>query len=408
MNNSVERLIRYCRIDTQSDPKSGTHPSTAKQFDLANLLVKELLELGLRDASVDEHCYVYAHLPSNLDHPAKTVGFIAHMDTAPDYSGTGVEPCIIENYDGNDIVHSNGLVTRMKDFPYMRSLTGKTLVVTDGNTLLGADDKAGITAIMETLVYYRDNPDEPHGNIAVAFTPDEEIGQGSMFFDVTKMNADFAYTVDGDDVACYSDETFNACSAEVTVKGRAIHPGEAKNKQKNAALIAARYAALLPEYLIPAHTEGREGFIHLGSIHGDMSKAGMEYILRDHDSDKLEGYRKLMRDAALFLNEQYGEGTISVTFEDTYRNMKDVLKDYPEVSALAEQAIRKAGYEPREVAVRGGTDGSNISFMGLPCPNLGDGGGNFHGPHEYCVAEELDDASRIIRFIVSMTAEEPV
>lgn len=404
--SAAERLIRYCKINTQSDPDSGTHPSAEREFDLARLLVQELKELGLTDVLLDEHGYVYAHLPSNLDRPVRTVGFIAHMDTAPDFSGEGVNPRVIEHYDGGDIVLNEQRTTQVRDFPHMKELKGKTLIVTDGTTLLGADDKAGITCIMEALAYYQANPDVKHGPIAAAFTPDEEIGEGAMFFDVAKMNADFAYTMDGDTVAVMSDETFNAASAEVQVQGFSIHPGEAKNKLKNAARIAAEYISLLPAEQTPEHTEGREGFIHLTGMKGATEQASLSFILRDHDRAKLAEKKKLMESAAEYLNRKYGEGTVTAVITDSYRNMKEVLADCPEVSEIALRAIRDIGYEPQVVPVRGGTDGSNISFMGLPCPNLGAGGGNFHGPYEYCVVEELEDAVKLILRIAALTAEE--
>ncbi len=404
--SAAERLIRYCKINTQSDPDSGTHPSAEREFDLARLLVQELKELGLTDVLLDEHGYVYAHLPSNLDRPVRTVGFIAHMDTAPDFSGEGVNPRVIEHYDGGDIVLNEQRTTQVKDFPHMKELKGKTLIVTDGTTLLGADDKAGITCIMEALAYYQAHPEVKHGPIAAAFTPDEEIGEGAMFFDVAKMNADFAYTMDGDTVAVMSDETFNAASAEVQVQGFSIHPGEAKNKLKNAARIAAEYISLLPAEQTPEHTEGREGFIHLTGMKGATEQAFLSFILRDHDRAKLAEKKKLMESAAEYLNRKYGEGTVAVKVSDSYRNMKEVLADCPEVSEIALRAIRDIGYEPQVVPVRGGTDGSNISFMGLPCPNLGAGGGNFHGPYEYCVVEELEDAVKLILRIAALTAEE--
>ncbi len=404
--SAAERLIRYCKINTQSDPDSGTHPSAEREFDLARLLVQELKELGLTDVLLDEHGYVYAHLPSNLDRPVRTVGFIAHMDTAPDFSGEGVNPRVIEHYDGGDIVLNGQRTTQVRDFPHMKELKGKTLIVTDGTTLLGADDKAGVTCIMEALAYYQANPDVKHGPIAAAFTPDEEIGEGAMFFDVAKMNADFAYTMDGDTVAVMSDETFNAASAEVKVQGFSIHPGEAKNKLKNAARIAAEYISLLPAEQTPEHTEGREGFIHLTGMKGATEQASLSFILRDHDRAKLAEKKKLMESAAEYLNRKYGEGTVTAVITDSYRNMKEVLADCPEVSEIALRAIRDIGYEPQVVPVRGGTDGSNISFMGLPCPNLGAGGGNFHGPYEYCVVEELEDAVKLILRIAALTAEE--
>lgn len=403
--SAAERLAEYCRIDTQSDPASGTHPSSEKEFNLAKVLVKQLQELGLKDAELDEHCYIYAHLDSNLDHEAKTVGFIAHMDTAPDFSGSDVNPQIIENFDGNDIVLKNGRVTKMADFPAMKNLKGKTLMVTDGNTLLGADDKAGIVSIMEALAYWKEHPEERHGRIAVSFTPDEEIGEGPMFFDVKRLGADFAYTMDGDAVNVMSDETFNAVSAIVDIEGFSIHPGEAKNRMINAAAVGCEFQAGLPEALTPEHTEGREGFIHLTGFNGRTESAHLGYILRDHDAGKIEDKKKLMEALAAYLNVKYGEGTVKISFTESYRNMKEVLSGHPEVSGTARDAIEALGMTPENVPVRGGTDGSQISFMGLPCPNLGTGGGNFHGPYEYCVLEELDMASRVIRKIAELTAE---
>lgn len=404
--STAERLMRYCRYDTQSDPDSGTHPSSEKQFVLAEQLVQELKVLGLEDAAVDEHCYVYAHLPANTETSCPTIGLIAHMDTAPDFSGANVKPRLIEHYDGEDIRLSDTMVTHVSAFPQLKQFKGKSLIVTDGTTLLGADDKAGIAAIMEAMRYYHEHPEVMHGPIAVSFTPDEEIGEGSLFFDTAKMNADYAFTVDGDTISEYSDETFNAATVTVTIKGLAVHPGEAKNKMKNAALIAVEYAGLLPDWLTPSHTEGREGFIHLTSISGDIAEAELEYILRDHDYAKLESYYREMEQAAALVKARYGEETIALSFKESYRNMKDVLKDHPEVSELAERAIRAIGYEPRNVAVRGGTDGSHISFMGLPCPNIGNGGGNFHGPYEYCVVEELEDTVRLIRKMAELTMED--
>ncbi len=404
--SAAERLASYCRIDTQSDPASGTHPSSKKEFDLADVLVKQLKELGLEDAVLDEHCYIYAHLESNLDHETKTVGFIAHMDTAPDFSGTGVNPRIIKDYDGEDIVLKEGVVTKVSDFPYMKTLKGKTLMVTDGNTLLGADDKAGITAIMEALVYWKEHPEAKHGRIAVAFTPDEEIGEGPMFFDVKQLGADLAYTMDGDAVHVMSDETFNAASAEIKAKGFSIHPGEAKDRMINAAAACCDFQASLPEAMTPEHTEGKEGFIHLISFEGNTEEAHMGYILRDHDAGKLEEKKQLMQDLVSYINRKYGEGTLSIEIKDSYHNMKEVLKDHPEVSGIAWKAIEDCGLVPENVPIRGGTDGSQISFMGLPCPNLGTGGGNFHGRYEYCVMEELETAVKVIIRIAELVSQE--
>ena len=404
---AAERLIRYCQIDTQSDPANeDVTPSTEKQFDLAKVLKQELEELGLEEVSLDEHCYVYAKLPGNLDHQVKTVGFIAHMDTAPDFSGKDVKPRIIEDFDGNDIVLNENVVMKMDSFPWMRELKGKRLMVTDGNTLLGADDKAGITCIMEALVYLKEHPEVKHGEIAVAFTPDEEIGNGPKYFDIEKFGADFAYTMDGGTVRELSDETFNAASAVVTFKGFSIHPGEAKDRMINAALAASEYACSLPAHMIPAHTEGREGFIHLHNMKGDCEEAVLEYIIRDHDLSKLEDKKEVMRLAADFINAKYGTEVASVTFRDSYRNMKEILDQYPEVSEYARKAIGMLGYEIVHEPVRGGTDGAQLSFRGLPCPNLGAGGGNFHGRYEYCVVDELEEARTVILNIVQLVAGE--
>ncbi len=405
--SAAERLIRYCQIDTQSDPSNEEQtPSSEKQFDLARVLEQELKELGLQDVSLDEHCYVYGKVPSNLDHEVRTVGFIAHMDTAPDFSGTDVKPRIIENFDGNDIALNDEVTLKMDDFPWMRELRGKRLMVTDGNTLLGADDKAGITCIMEVLVYLKEHPEIKHGPISIGFTPDEEIGNGTKFFDIEKFGADFAYTMDGGVVYELSDETFNAASAKVTFKGFSIHPGEAKNRMINAARTAMEFAGMLPEYMTPEHTEGREGFIHLHEMKGDCESAFLEYIIRDHDHSLLEEKKELMRKAADYINEKYGEGTADCQFRDSYRNMKEILDQYPDVVKIAEKAINELGYAVKNEPVRGGTDGANLSFNGLPCPNLGAGGGNFHGRYEYCVLDELEEARTLILNIIRLVSEE--
>ena len=405
--SAQERLMRYCSIDTQSDPNNeGETPSSQKQFDLARMLVKELKELGLEDVELDEHCYVYGRLPSNLGHPSKTVGFLAHMDTAPDFSGANVKPRIIEGFDGCDIQLNEEVVLRMDDFPAMRNLKGKTLMVTDGNTLLGADDKAGITCIMEALEYLKTNKDTPHGDIAIAFTPDEEIGNGPKYFNVEKFNADFAYTMDGGTVSELSSETFNAASAEVEFNGFTIHPGSAKGKMINAASVACEFNSLLPRHMRPEHTEGRDGFIHLISMSGACEHALLSYILRDHDAGLLEKKKDILKNAASYLNSVYGEGTIKVDIRDSYRNMKEVIDANPECIVIATQAMKRLGITPLCEPVRGGTDGARLSFMGLPCPNLGNGGGNFHGRYEYCVMEELEMARDVILNIVDLIAKE--
>ena len=404
--SSEERLIRYCRIDTQSDPAhEDVTPSTQKQFDLARVLEKELKELGLEDVTLDEHCYVYGRLPANTEKNVKTVGFIAHMDTAPDFSGTNVNPRIIENFDGNDIALNPEVTLKMEDFPWMRELKGKRLMVTDGTTLLGADDKAGIVSIMEALVWMKEHPEFIHGDISVGFTPDEEIGNGPKYFDVKKFNADFAYTMDGGTVCELADETFNAASAQAVFKGFSIHPGEAKDRMINAALAAVKFAAMLPGHAVPEHTEGREGFIHLHNMEGDCESAKLSYILRDHDGAKLEEKKELIRKTADYINAMYGTEVCTVTIRDSYRNMKEVLDQHPQAVDTARAVMEELGLQVQNTPVRGGTDGSQITFMGLPCPNLGCGGGNFHGRYEYCVMEELEMAREVILGIIRHTAE---
>ena len=401
----VERFINYARIDTTSDPYSTTKPSTMKQFDLAKVLVEELKELGIKDAAVDEKCFVYGHLEANTETEAPTVGFIAHMDTAPEYSGTGVNPRVIENYDGEDI-DLGSTVTRTADFPGLKALKGKTLIVTDGNTLLGGDDKAGIAAIMDTLQYYQDHPEEKHGRIAVAFTPDEEIGTGIHGFDIDRFGAKFAYTLDGGQVWMYCDETFNAVSAVVEIQGFSIHPGAAKDKMINASNVGMEYHGMFPAHMRPEHTEGREGYIHLTKFEGSTDHAVMEYIIRDHDAKKLDEKTELMQRAEKFINELYGEGTCTLTLTQQYRNMKEIVDQYPEVSRFAMESIRELGYEPGIEAARGGTDGAQLCFRGLPCPNLGTGDRNAHGRYEFVVVEEMRQASELIRKVIAKVLAE--
>lgn len=404
--SAVERLIRYCKVDTQSNPENeSVTPSSEKEFDLARILEKELKELDVQDVTLDEHCYVYGWLPSNIDKKVPTVGFIAHMDTAPDYSGTNVKPRIIENFDGNDIVLNETMVTKMEDFPEMKLAKGKTLVVTDGTTLLGADDKAGVTSIMEALSYLKEHPEVKHGKIAIGFTPDEEIGNGPKYFDIEKFGADFAYTMDGGTVREISDETFNAASAIVTFKGFSIHPGSAKDKMINAASIACSYQNLLPEHARPEHTEGRDGFIHLTSMEGCTEEATLSYIIRDHDLNKLNEKKELMKKTCEYINVVYGEGACSIEIKDAYHNMKEVLDQHPDALKYAYQAFEQLGITPLHEPVRGGTDGAELSLRGLPCPNLGVGGGNFHGPYEYCVVEELEQAREVVLKIIENIAK---
>ena len=405
MMKAEERLIRYACVPTMSDPDSSTSPSSSKQLVLGKMLVEELKELGIDDAYMSEFGYVYGHLPSNIDKDVQTVGFVAHMDTSPDFNDEGAKPRIIRNYDGKDIELCPGVVTKIEDFPQMVDLKGKDIIVTDGSTLLGADDKAGITAIMQALEYYHEHPEVKHGPISIAFTPDEEIGRGTEHFDIDAFHADFGYTMDGGEIKYYCDETFNAASAVLTVHGFSIHPGSAKDKMINAQNVAIEFHSLLPAYMRPEHTENRDGFIHLTRMSGSCNDAELEYIIRDHDASKLEDKIQLMERSAEWINDLYGEGTVELKIERSYRNMKEIISKHPEVSDIAWTALEELGITPELEPARGGTDGANLSYMGLPCPNLGTGAGNMHGRYEYCCINELEQASELIRIIVRKVME---
>ncbi len=405
MMKAEERLIRYACVPTMSDPDSSTSPSSSKQLVLGKMLVEELKELGIDDAYMSEFGYVYGHLPSNIDKDVQTVGFVAHMDTSPDFNDEGVKPRIIRNYDGKDIELCPGVVTKIEDFPQMVDLKGKDIIVTDGSTLLGADDKAGITAIMQALEYYHEHHEVKHGPISIAFTPDEEIGRGTEHFDIDAFHADFGYTMDGGEIKYYCDETFNAASAVLTVHGFSIHPGSAKDKMINAQNVAIEFHSLLPAYMRPEHTENRDGFIHLTRMSGSCNDAELEYIIRDHDASKLEDKIQLMERSAKWINDLYGEGTVELKIERAYRNMKEIISKHPEVSDIAWTALEELGITPETEPARGGTDGANLSYMGLPCPNLGTGAGNMHGRYEYCCINELEQASELIRIIIRKVME---
>ena len=405
MMKAEERLIRYACVPTMSDPDSSTSPSSSKQLVLGKMLVEELKELGIDDAYMSEFGYVYGHLPSNIDKDVQTVGFVAHMDTSPDFNDEGVKPRIIRNYDGKDIELCPGVVTKIEDFPQMVDLKGKDIIVTDGSTLLGADDKAGITAIMQALEYYHEHQEVKHGPISIAFTPDEEIGRGTEHFDIDAFHADFGYTMDGGEIKYYCDETFNAASAVLTVHGFSIHPGSAKDKMINAQNVAIEFHSLLPAYMRPEHTENRDGFIHLTRMSGSCNDAELEYIIRDHDASKLEDKIQLMERSAKWINDLYGEGTVELKIERAYRNMKEIISKHPEVSDIAWTALEELGITPETEPARGGTDGANLSYMGLPCPNLGTGAGNMHGRYEYCCINELEQASELIRIIIRKVME---
>lgn len=402
--STEERFLRYCQIDTQSDESSTASPSTMKQKDLAVLLVKEMKEMGIADAHMDEYGYVYGHIAGNTADCAD-VGFIAHMDTAPDYSGTGVKPHIIDKYDGKDIVLADGTVTKVSDFPYLEKCVGKRLIVTDGTTLLGGDDKAGVAAIMEACAWWMQHPETKHGNISIAFTPDEEIGRGTDHFDLDEFHADFAYTMDGGSVNGWCDETFNAASARLSFHGVSIHPGSAKDRMVNALNLAIDFHNALPHYMRPEHTEGRQPFFHLIEMNGTSDQAQSAYIVRAHEKNDFEAMKRMMEDIVCRMNEQIGYKAVELNLTDSYYNMRDVLKDHPEVTKIAAEAIASLGIEPVHESVRGGTDGAMLTYKGLPCPNLGTGDQNCHGRYEYVVVDEMDLAAKLIVRIGEMSTE---
>lgn len=406
MKKVVDRFLNYVAIDTKSEYDSSCFPSSKKQFELANLLAKELKEFGLSDVSVDENCYVMATLPSNVDKDIPTIGFIAHMDTSPDMSGENVKPKIVEKYDGGDIIlnKENNIVLSPKDFPELRNYIGQTLITTDGTTLLGADDKAGIAEIMTAVEYLVRNPDIKHGNIKIAFTPDEEVGRGADRFDVKKFNADFAYTVDGGGLGELEYENFNAASAKLVIKGRNVHPGSAKNKMINSIEIAMELNSMLPENQKPKYTEGYEGFFLISSINGDVEETKLDYIIRDHFKDKFEEKKALMQKIVDFLNFKYGEGTIHLEIKDQYYNMKEKIEPVMHIVETAKKAMEELGITPIITPVRGGTDGARLSYMGLPCPNLFTGGHNFHGKYEFIPIESMEKAVEVILKIIELYA----
>lgn len=400
MNQLVERFLRYVSFDTQSDENSLTFPSTDKQLVLGKQLVKELAELGLSDAQMDTNGYVTATLPANCENADQVpvVAFLAHMDTSPDASGAGVRPRIVHDYAGTDIILNteNGLVLSPKDFPDLLEYRGQDLIVTDGTTLLGADDKAGIAEIMTALAYMLAHPEVRHGTIKVAFTPDEEVGQGVDRFDVEKFGAAYAYTLDGDKLGGLEYENFNAASADFTIIGKSIHPGTAKGIMKNAALIAAELTGLFPADETPRATEKYDGFYHLTSINGTCERAEVKYIIRDHDRHRFELRKSTAGAICDFLNAKYGERTVSVRVRDTYYNMRDIIEQHMLLVDTAQNVMKHLGITPVIKPIRGGTDGARLSYMGLPCPNLFTGGHNYHGPLEYVVVQSMEKAVQVI------------
>ena len=404
----VERFLKYVSFDTQSDETCENQcPSSQKQFDLARYLKEELERLGLEEVEMDEHAYVYATLPANTSKKVPTIGFIAHMDTSPDCSGKDVRPRIIENYDGSDIVlnKEKGIVTTVRQFPELKDHIGEDIIVTDGNTLLGSDDKAGIAEIVTAMTYLQAHPEIQHGKIRVGFNPDEEIGMGAHLFDVEKFGCEFAYTMDGGEVGELEYENFNAASAKITIKGRNVHPGYAKDKMVNAALVASELAMMMPQNERPEKTEGYEGFFHLTSMQATVEEATLHYIIRDHNKGMFQMRKQVLLDMAERLNAQYGQGTLTVELRDQYYNMLCQLEDKPHITQVAKRAIEEACGFCTVVPIRGGTDGAQLSFKGLPCPNIFAGGLNFHGRHEFLPIPNMEKAMMTVVNICRMVAE---
>lgn len=401
----LENFLRYVKIDTRSDSSSQNCPSTKKQFDLAKILEKELKGLGLIDVKLDENCYLYGTLPANTDDQHPVIGFIAHMDTAPDLTGENVNPQIINNYDGKDInLGGKGKFTiSPKDFPELKDYIGKTLVTTDGETLLGADDKAGIAEIIEALHYIKEHPEFKHGTVKIGFTPDEEIGRGADKFDVKNFGADFAYTIDGSKIGEIEFENFNAAHAKIKIQGRNVHPGSAKNKMINSIHIAEQLNSLLPHEERPEHTENYEGFFHLNKFSGTVEETTLEYIIRDHDKVKFEARKNKIRNIIAFLNTQHGKELISLELKDQYYNMREKIEPVMHIVELAKKALSTSGVEPEIIPIRGGTDGSRLSYMGLPCPNLFTGTHNGHGRYEYVVLESMKKSVETILNILNLS-----
>lgn len=394
MTKVIENFLEYVKIDTQSSEEGTDTPSTPKQHDLAKVLVRQLQEMGAEEITYDEeHCYVYATVPASAGcGDAPVIGFIAHMDTSPAVTGAGVKPRIVEDYDGKDLVlnEDKQIVMKVADFPELASYQGKRLIVTDGTTLLGADDKAGVAEIMAMAEYLLKHSEISHGKIRIGFTPDEEVGSGADYFDVKLFGADYAYTVDGGRLGELEYENFNAAGAKVVVHGRSVHPGEAKDKMRNAILMAQEFQSMLPSAENPMYTCEYEGFYHLDQLNGTVEEAKAEYIIRDHDRDKFEKKKALFLSVGEFLNGKYGEGTFEIDLKDSYYNMKEIIEEHMHIVDNAKEAMEELGISPVVVPIRGGTDGARLSFMGLPCPNLCTGGANFHGRFEYACADEME------------------
>ncbi|MDD3495552.1 MAG: peptidase T [Dysgonamonadaceae bacterium] len=405
--NVVDRFIKYAKIDTQSDENSDQTPSTLKQFNLAKEIERELIEMGMTDVSLDNNCYLMATLPANSDTNIPTIGFIAHLDTSPDMSGENVRPRIVEQYDGEDILLNEELniVLSPNDFPELLDYVGEDLIVSDGTTLLGADDKAGIAEIITAMQYFLDHPEIKHGKVRIAFTPDEEIGRGADKFDVQKFDADWGYTVDGGEVGEFEYENFNAASAKVVIRGRNVHPGYAKNKMINALCVANELINMLPANERPEFTEGYEGFFHITSLNGTVEEAELSLIIRDHDRQMFERRKKILQEAVNFMNERY-PNRLQLELRDQYYNMREKIEPVNHVIDYALRAMQEVGVTPKVKPIRGGTDGARLSFMGLPCPNIFTGGLNFHSRYEFIPVRSMEKATQVIEKIVEIVAKE--
>lgn len=406
MEKILDRFLRYVAIDTQSDENSESQPSAAKELDLLKLLCKELNDMGV-EATLDEYGYVMGTLPSNIDKKVPAIGFIAHVDTSPDASGADIKPQIIENYDGSDIALKGvpGLYLKPSEFPELLAHKGETIITTDGTTLLGADDKAGVAEIMNAVQYMVEHPEFKHGDIKIGFTPDEEIGRGVVKFDVKRFGADYAYTMDGGEIGELEFENFNAASAKIHIQGRNVHPGYAKDKMKNAILIGMEFNDLLPIGQRPELTEGYDGFFHIISFKGTVEEAEFGYIIRDHNRKKFEEKKELIEQCVKFINVKYGEGTATLEVKDQYYNMREQVEPYYFIVETAVKAMEMAGIKPKIQPIRGGTDGANLSFKGLPCPNIFAGGMNFHGKMEFAPLENIEKASEVVLNIIKLYAE---
>jgi tripeptide aminopeptidase len=403
----TKRFISYVTVDTESDPESDTTPSTEKQWNLANALAIELKDIGMSDVSIDDNAYIMATLPSNVDHKVPTIGFVSHFDTTPDFTGANVKPQIIENYDGQDIIlnDSENIVLSPDYFEDLLLYKGQTLITTDGTTLLGADDKAGITEIISAMEYLINHPEIKHGAIRVGFTPDEEIGRGAHKFDVEKFGADWAYTMDGSQIGELEYENFNAAGAKVTIKGKIVHPGYAKGKMVNSMYIATEFINSLPCMETPEHTDGYQGFFHLHNMEGKVEETVLHYIIRDHDMNHFNARKEVMQKLTDAINDQYEREVITIEIKDQYFNMKEKVVPVMHIVDIAEDAMKALNIEPLIKPIRGGTDGSQLSFMGLPCPNIFAGGHNFHGRYEYVPVESMIKATEVICKIAELTAE---